>query len=272
MIDRIHKAFATAKAEQRGALMPYVTAGDPDLTASRAILEAIERAGADLVEFGIPYSDPLADGPVIQAAAQRALRSGATLAGVLELIRGFRADGHELPLVIMTCFNPILQYGPERFAADLAAAGGDGVLITDLPPAESEEWVRIAAENSLGTVFLVAPTTPPERVHLATERATAFVYAVARAGVTGTRDDLPADLAQLIANIRSQTDLPVAVGFGISKPEHVRQVWELADGAIVGSALVKVIAEHAGQPGLPAAVEEFVLGLRRPQVLRKPHR
>jgi len=262
MIDRIHHAFAAARAEQRGALMPYVTAGDPDLTASRAILEAIERAGADLVEFGIPYSDPLADGPVIQQAAQRALKAGTTLAGVLELIRGFRADGHELPLVIMTCYNPILQYGPERFATDLAQAGGDGVLITDLPPAESEPWVALAAAHRLGTVFLVAPTTPPERVHLATEKASGFVYAVARAGVTGARAELPADLAQLIAHIRAQTDLPVAVGFGVSTPEHVRQVWKLADGAIVGSALVQTIGEHAGSPELAQRVEEFVRGLR----------
>jgi tryptophan synthase alpha chain len=262
MIDRIHNAFAAAKATQRGALMPYVTAGDPDLAASRAILEALERAGADLVELGIPYSDPLADGPIIQAAAQRALGAGTTVAGVLELIRGFRADGHELPIVIMTCYNPILQYGPERFAADLAAAGGDGVLVTDLPPAESEEWVAIAAQQQLGTIFLVAPTTPPERVHLATERATGFIYAVARAGVTGIREELPEDLAELIAGIRGRTDLPIAVGFGVSKPEHVQQVWALADGAIVGSALVKVIGEHAGQADLPERVEEFVRGLR----------
>jgi tryptophan synthase alpha chain len=261
MIDRIHNAFANAKAAGRGALMPYVTAGDPDLASSRAIIEAIERAGADLIEFGIPYSDPLADGPVIQQASQRALKSGTTLAGVLDLIRGFRADGHELPIVIMTCFNPILQYGPEQFAADLAAAGGDGVLITDLPPSESESWVQTATAHDLGTVFLVAPTTPPERVHLATGKATGFVYAVARAGVTGAREDLPEDLAQLIANIRSRTDLPVAVGFGVSKPEHVRQVWELADGAIVGSALVKTIAEHVGSADLPEAVEAFVRGL-----------
>lgn len=262
MIDRIHNAFARAKAERRGALMPYVTAGDPDLPTSRAIIEAIERAGADLIEFGIPYSDPLADGPVIQAASQRALASGATVAQVLDLIRGFRADGHDLPIVIMTCFNPILQYGPARFAQDLAAAGGDGVLVTDLPPAESDEWVRLAAENKLGTIFLVAPTTPAERVHLATEKATGFVYAVARAGVTGARADLPADLAQLITNIRAQTDLPVAVGFGVSNADHVRTVWELADGAIVGSALVKVIAEHVGQADLAEKVEQFVRGLR----------
>lgn len=261
MIDRLHNAFANAKAAGRGALMPYVTAGDPTLPASRAIVEAIERAGADLIEFGIPYSDPLADGPVIQAASQRALAAGTSLAGVLDLIRDFRGAGHELPIVIMTCFNPILQYGTERFAADLAAAGGDGVLITDLPPAESEEWVQIAAAHKLGTVFLVAPTTPPERVHLATEKATGFVYAVARAGVTGARADLPEDLAQLVANIRAQTALPVAVGFGVSTPEHVRQVWSLADGAIVGSALVKVIGEHAESPELAGQVEAFVRGL-----------
>ncbi|MEN6643599.1 MAG: tryptophan synthase subunit alpha [Armatimonadia bacterium] len=261
-MTRLHQAFADARAQNRGALMPYITAGDPDLTASLEILRAIERAGADLVELGIPYSDPLADGPVIQAAAQRALHSGTKVSRIIEMIREYRSAGGTLPLVIMTCYNPILAYGPERFTAAFAEAGADAVLVTDLPPAEAEEWSRLTAAAGLATVFLVAPTTPPDRVHLATERTTGFVYAVSRAGVTGTRSDLPPDLADLVANIRQATSLPVAVGFGVSTPEHVRTVLKLADGAVVGSALVKVIASHAGQEGLVQAVEDFVRQLR----------
>jgi tryptophan synthase alpha chain len=263
MKDNIHAAFARARSEKRGALMPYTTAGDPNLAATLEILLALERAGADLVELGIPYSDPLADGPVIQLAAERALAAGTKVAGICDLLRQLRAAGSKLPVVIMTCFNPILRYGPERFAEDFAAAGADGVLITDLPPSEAEVWCGLAAQHDLATVFLVAPTTPPERVHFATERTTGFVYAVARAGVTGVREDLPADLAELVGKIREQTDLPVAVGFGISTAEHVRTVCQLADGAVVGSALVKVIAEHGGGDDLVPAVESFVAGLKQ---------
>lgn len=261
-MNRLQQAFAQARSESRGALMPYITAGDPDLPASLEILRAIERAGADLVELGIPYSDPLADGPVIQAAAQRALGSGTKVSRILEMIREYRSTGGTLPLVIMTCYNPILAYGPERFTKAFAEAGADAVLVTDLPPAEAEQWSRLTAAAGLDTVFLVAPTTPPDRVHLATERTTGFVYAVSRAGVTGTRTELPPDLADLIANIRQATSLPVAVGFGISTREHVRTVWGLADGAVVGSALVKTVASHAGQEGLMQAVEDFVRELR----------
>lgn len=261
MLDRIQRAFARAKTERRGALMPFITAGDPTLDTTLTILQALERAGADLVELGIPYSDPLADGVVIQQASERALRAGTRVGGIAEVVRRYREAGGGLAIVVMTCYNPILQYGPARFAAEFAAAGVDGVLITDLPPAESEEWLAEAAAYSLGTVYLVAPTTSPERVHLVTERATGFIYAVSRAGVTGTRTELPPDLAALVAGIRATTDLPVAVGFGISTPEHVRTVCQLADGAIVGSALVKVIAEHGQSPQLLSQVEAFVTGL-----------
>jgi tryptophan synthase alpha chain len=262
MKSRIAEAFVRARAENRGALMPYLTAGDPNLDRTLELLQALARGGADLVELGIPYSDPLADGPVIQAAGQRALTAGTKVAGIAAMVGQLRAAGCELPIVLMTCYNPILAYGPEQFAADFAAAGADGVLVTDLPPAESEAWCALAAAHELATVFLVAPTTPPERVHLATERTTGFVYAVSRAGVTGVRESLPADLADLVAGIRAATDLPVAVGFGISTADHVRQVCRIADGAVVGSALVKVIAEHGDSATLVPAVEEFVRGLR----------
>jgi tryptophan synthase alpha chain len=261
MTSRIAAAFGRARAEGRGALMPYLTAGDPSLDRTLELLPAVQRAGADLVELGIPYSDPLADGPVIQEAGLRALKAGTKVAGIAALLTRLRAGGCDLPIVLMTCYNPILAYGPERFCADFAAAGADGVLVTDLPPAESEAWCGLTAAHGLATVFLVTPTTPADRVHLATERTTGFVYAVSRAGVTGVRDTLPADLADLVANIRHATELPVAVGFGISTADHVRQVCRLADGAIVGSALVRVIAEHGDSAALVPAVEEFVRAL-----------
>lgn len=257
MQERITTAFAHSKAANRGALMPYITAGDPNLETTLEILQALERTGADLVELGIPYSDPLADGPVIQQAAARALEAGTKVAAIAETIRQYRAGGGTLALVIMTCYNPILRYGPQQFCQDFAAAGADGVLVTDLPPAGSQQWSEWTAAAGLATVFLVAPTTPPERIHMATERTTGFVYAVSRAGVTGARTDLPADLEQLVANIRAKTDRPIAVGFGISNPEHVRTVCRLADGAVVGSALVKVIATNADSPALIAQVEQF---------------
>lgn len=262
MSERLATTFAAARAANRGALMPYLTAGDPNLAVTLRLLQTLERSGADLVELGIPYSDPLADGPVIQEAGQRALQAGTRVSGIVALVRELRAAGSELPIVLMTCYNPILAYGPARFCADFAAAGADGVLITDLPPAASDEWCALAAAHDLKTVFLVAPTTAPDRVHLATERTTGFVYAVSRAGVTGVRRELPPDLQTLVANIRAATELPVAVGFGISTPAHVRQVCALADGAVVGSALVKVIAQHGDTPGLLPAVEAFIGELR----------
>jgi tryptophan synthase alpha chain len=261
MSNRIHEAFARAKAENRGALMPYLTAGDPTLDKTVEILQALERSGADLIELGIPYSDPIADGPVIQASTQRALSAGAKVSGIINMVGSYRDAGGALPIVIMTCYNPILSYGPERFATDFAAAGADGILITDLPPTESEEWGKIAAEAGLATVFLVSPTTPADRIHLATERTTGFVYAVSRAGVTGARTDLPADLATLISNIRANTSLPVAVGFGVSTADHVRTICQIADGAIVGSALVKIIGQYADSEELVPRVEEFARAL-----------
>lgn len=263
MKERIAEAFARARAENRGALMPYITAGDPNLARTADILGALQQAGADLVELGIPYSDPLADGLVIQQAGERALQAGTKVAGIAAMIAGFRAAGGTLPLVMMTCYNPILSYGPERFAADFAQAGADGVLITDLPPQEAGPWCAIARREGLGTVFLVAPTTPPQRIARATECTTGFVYAVSRAGVTGARSDLPADLADLVAGIRRTTSLPVAVGFGLSTADHVRQVCRLADGAVVGSALVKVIAREGDSASLTKAVEDFVRELRQ---------
>lgn len=249
------EVFQKAQAEGRAALVIYITAGDPSLAATVDIATALAAAGADLVELGIPYSDPLADGPIIQAAGQRALRAGTTVAGVLEAARQIK-ERTGLPLVVMTCYNPILQFGPEHFAHRAAEAGISGVLLSDLPPEESEDWCAIAEREGLETIFLVAPTTEAERMELACRLSTGFVYVVSRPGTTGIREDLPEDLTGLIERLRALTDKPLAVGFGLSTPEQVAVVSRVADGAIVGSAVVKMIGE--GGAGAIPAVREFV--------------
>jgi tryptophan synthase alpha chain len=256
-VNRIADAFDKAKAEGRGALIVYICAGDPSLEATVEIAVAAHEAGADIVELGIPYSDPLADGPIIQAAGQRALRAGTKVAGVLEAAAQIRRRCG-VPLVIMTCYNPILQFGPDRFAQEAARAGVDAMLVSDLPPEESDEWIGLCETARLGTVFLVAPTTRAERIPGVTSRCTAFVYAVSRPGTTGVRADLPEDLQALVARIRKHTSLPVAVGFGISTPEQVRTVCRAADGAVVGSAVVRLIGEQPGATAAANAVREFV--------------
>jgi tryptophan synthase alpha chain len=258
--DRIGSAFETAAAAGRGALIIYICAGDPDLATTVEVACAAAQAGASIIELGIPYSDPLADGPVIQAAGQRALRAGTTVAGVLEAARQVRARS-DVPLVMMTCFNPILQFGPEAFAARAAEVGVDAILVSDLPPEESDEWLACAERAGLGTVFLVAPTTSPERLPNVASHSTAFVYAVSRPGTTGERADLPEDLGDLVAAIRRHTMRPVVVGFGISTPEQVRTVCAVADGAVVGSAVVRLIAQQADRAGIVAAVRAFVAEL-----------
>ena len=241
---RLDASFARARAEHRGHLIVYLTAGDPSLEATAELVLAFQEAGVDAVELGIPFSDPLADGPIIQAAAQRALDRGCTVRGVLDCVRRIRQQS-AMPLAFMTCYNPVLQMGPERFAEEARAAGGDAVLVTDLPPAEAGEWTEVLAANELGAIFLVAPSSTPERVSLAAKLSTGFVYCVSRPGVTGVRKDLPADLTGLVARIRRITERPVAVGFGVSTAKHVRDVCRVADAAIVGSAMVRTIAEAA---------------------------
>lgn len=255
-MSRLTESFARAKAEKRGHLVIYITAGDPDLETTAALVPALADAGADAVELGVPFSDPLADGPIIQAAAQRALERGCTVRGVLDCVVEIRRQT-DIPLVFMTCYNPVLQMGPEAFAQAASAAGADGVLMTDLPPAEAGEWVELINGSGLQSVFLVAPASTPERVELATRLTTGFVYCVSRPGVTGVRDELPAEVTDLVARIRTTTDKPVAVGFGISRAEHVRQVCEVADGAIVGSAMVRTIAEADGQAAAIDAAVAF---------------
>jgi tryptophan synthase alpha chain len=255
-VDRLAESFAKAETEQRGNLIIYITAGDPDLGTTADLVPALAEAGVDAVELGIPFSDPLADGPIIQAAAQRALERGCTVRGVLDCVTRIR-EQCDIPLAFMTCYNPVLRMGPQTFAANAAQVGVDGVLVTDLPPAEAGEWVEALAANGLDSVFLVAPASTPERVELAARLTTGFVYCVSRPGVTGVRDELPEELTDLVARIRKTTEKPVAVGFGVSQADHVRSICEIAHGAIVGSAMVRTIAEADGRAAAIDAAVAF---------------
>lgn len=254
-MNRILAAFSAARSENRGALVVYVCAGDPSLEVTRDVVLAIAQAGADVVELGIPYTDPVADGPTIQAAARRALEGGTRVAGVLECAAQIRAQS-QVPLVVMSSISPTFRFGLDRFAAEAKASGIDGVLFSDLPIEESGPWQEAAAAREVGTVFLVAPSTPQERMKRIAQATTGFVYAVARAGTTGAREKLPEELPAMLQRLRTTTDKPIAVGFGISTPEQVRTVCSLADGAIVGSAVVKTIAEAAD----PAAAAAELVG------------
>jgi len=245
---RFHKL---ADANELG-LVAYVTAGDPDLEASEKIILAAAEAGADIIELGVPFSDPVADGPTIQRASERALRCGTTLAGVLNLAQRLRAHT-EVPFVLFSYFNPILQMGLEKFAKAAAAAGIDGVLATDMPPEESSDYRAILHAHGLDTIFLGAPTSTDARLASISECSTGFLYLISRTGVTGTREALPEELPALVRRARHFTKLPIAVGFGISLPEHVAVLGGLADAAVVGSALVAEI-ETATKSNLGAEV------------------
>lgn len=240
-MKRIHDAFANAP--DPGALIIYITAGDPTMEATVDLALAAERGGADLIELGIPFIAPTADGPTIQAACKRALDAGSTTARVLETARRIREQS-EIALVTMTCFNPIIACGIEAFARDAKTAGLDGVLVSDLPPGEADEWYAAAAEHDLGTVFLVAPDNTDAQIRDALEVTTGFSYIISRPGTTGARADIYEGLRDLVERVKSMAEVPAAVGFGLSTGEQVAEVLEVADGAVVGSAVVNVIAEH----------------------------
>jgi tryptophan synthase alpha chain len=262
-VSRISRAFAKAKASGRAALVVFVEAGDPDLTATRRLLPALAAAGADVIELGIPFSDPLADGPVIQRASERALASGTTLPGALALVSDLRAAGFEAPVVVFSYANPILAMGEAGFVRGARAAGADGVLVTDLPPEEGRGFASALKSAKLDPVYLVAPTSSGERIRRAGALSKGFLYVVSRAGITGARAALPDGLPALVARVREQVPrLPVAVGFGVSTPEQVRAVAALADGVVVGSAVVAAM-EDAVRSGLDpvAAAADLVLTL-----------
>ncbi|HZP48781.1 MAG TPA: tryptophan synthase subunit alpha [Vicinamibacterales bacterium] len=261
MASRIADTFARLRAERRPGLVTYVTAGDPDLARSGEILAALDRAGADVLEVGVPFSDPLADGPVIQRATERALASGTTLRGVLALVARVRARVRA-PIVIFSYANPILRLGAERFAAEAADAGVDGVLVLDLPIEEASEFRRTLHAAGLDMIFLLSPTTTEERIRKAAELGSGFLYGISRLGVTGVRDQVASGAEALVRRMRAHTSLPIALGFGISRPEHVAEVTAFADAAVVGSALVSVVAEHGASPQLVERVEDYVRWLK----------
>jgi len=261
-LNRIEKRFQELRSRGDKALVCFLTCGDPDFGTTANLVGEIAACGADIVELGVPFSDPLADGPSIQAASFRALEHGATVRGVFDNLREIRLGGCEVPIVLMTYFNPVQKYGLERFATDAAGAGADGVIITDLPPEEAADWKPAAEKAGLATIFLLAPTSTKERIELAAKLGSGFVYCVSRTGVTGARNDMPAELEKLVKTIKAASPLPVVIGFGVSKPEHVSFVTRFADGAVVGSALVNVIADHIEADDLVEKAGEFVKSLK----------
>ncbi|HME57882.1 MAG TPA: tryptophan synthase subunit alpha [Terracidiphilus sp.] len=250
--------------DHKPGLVIYLTAGDPTLDATRAIALAAIDAGADVIELGVPFSDPLADGPVIQRAMERAVAKGTRLKDVLALARELRAARPAAGLVIFSYLNPILRYGLHQFADAAAAAGVDGVLVTDLIVEEADEYLREMARVGLAPIFLAAPTSPDERLKDIATHSKGFVYAISRVGITGKQQSLTSDAAALVQRIRQYTRLPVAVGFGISNAEHVAQVAGFADAAVIGSVIVELI-ERSSPESAPAAVSRFIKGLRLPQ-------
>lgn len=261
-MGRIEARFAKRKREKRKAFVAYLTAGDPDLETTARLVPVLEAAGVDVLEIGVPFSDPTADGPVIQAASQRALKGGATLAGIVTMIAGLRRQS-EIPIVLFTYYNPVLGYGPERFARDAAAAGVDGILVVDLPPEEAGELRRFTDPAGLTFISLIAPTTDPGRARKILRGAAGFVYYISITGVTGTALPDPRAIGRDLSRLRDMTALPVAVGFGIATPGQAAAIAPLADGVVVGSALVRLIGERAAAPDLETAVASFATAIRR---------
>jgi tryptophan synthase alpha chain len=259
---RISKQFAELRASGELGIVAYITAGDPSLDATSKFVLALAEAGADVIELGVPFSDPLADGPTIQRASERALKSGTTLAGVIDLVRRIRQSS-QVPLVLFSYYNPILQMGLENFARAASEAGADGVLATDLTPEESADYRRILAAHHLDTIFLGAPTSTDERLAKISAVSSGFFYLISRTGVTGAKDALPDDLPALIRRARAVTQLPIAVGFGISLPGHVSVLGGLADAAVVGSALVSEIEKAKSVEAASAALAARVHSLKQ---------
>jgi tryptophan synthase alpha chain len=260
-MSRIASTFAALRQDGRTGLVTYVTAGDPDLARSAEIVKALDRAGADVLEVGVPFSDPLADGPVIQRATERALAAGGSLRATLSLVEAVRSSVRA-PIVAFSYANPLMRMGLEAFARRAAAAGVDGVLALDLPIEEADEFRAVLASHDLDTIFLLSPTTTDARIRKAAELGRGFLYGISRLGVTGARDRVATGAEGLVRRIRQHTQLPVALGFGISRPEHVAEVGAYADAAVVGSALVALIAEAGGSPALVDRVEEYVRALK----------
>lgn len=260
-MSAIDEVFKRCAKEKRAAFIPFLMAGDPSLSATGEYLEALVEGGADLIELGVPFSDPIADGPVNQRAAVRALAAGTKLSGILQLIARQR-DRLGVPIVLFTYYNPLHSRGVARFAEQAAASGVDGVLCVDLPPEEGGELVTALAEHGVDSIFLLAPTSTPERVEKVAQCSTGFVYYVSRTGVTGERERLPPELVQEVRKLRKKLAQPLAVGFGLSTPQQVAEVARIAQGVVVGSALVRLVEEGAGPEELAARVRELAAPLK----------
>lgn len=270
---RIQRRFEELRRHGEMGLVAFITAGDPSLEATEAFVLALDSAGADVIELGVPFSDPVADGPAIQRSSERALRAGTTLAGVLDLVSSIRRKC-DVPLVLFSYYNPVLQMGVERFASRTADVRADGVLITDLTPEEARDYRRIVRAHGLDTIFLAAPTSTDERLTRIAEVSSGFLYVISRTGVTGARESLPEDLPALVRRVRRVSQLPVAVGFGISLPGQVSVLGGLADAAVVGSALVQEIEKastvDAAREALAARVRSLKQAGKAGMSLREP--
>jgi tryptophan synthase alpha chain len=259
-MNRITQTFKQLRAKQEKALIPFITAGDPDLATTAALIPLLATAGADIIELGMPFSDPMADGPTIQQSSERALAAGTTLAGILAAVKSAR-QSTQVPIVLMGYFNPVLQFGLDQFAAAAADAGVDGVLIVDLPLEEATEFRRACRRHGLDLIFLITPTTDPARIARIAAQGQGYLYYVSVAGVTGARASVAAELEQRVTDVKSHTELPVVVGFGIATPEQAAAAGLAADGVVVGSALVKLF-EGQGAESLRQSVTGFVQQLK----------
>ena len=260
-MKRIKNCFEKLKAENRKALVVFITAGDPDLESTKDFLEIIDDSGADIIELGVPFSDPLADGPIIQASALRALKSGTTLKKILSLVKEIR-NARDLPIVLMTSFNPIFVYGEKKFVEDAVSVGVDGVIVPDLPPEESTKLSACAQEKGLDVIHLLAPTSPDERIQMVTERGRGFVYYISLTGTTGVRTQLASGLRDKVVSIKMKSNLPVLIGFGISNPDLAREAAEFSDGVIVGSAVVSLIEKNSDPIQRNKKLSEFVCSVK----------
>jgi tryptophan synthase alpha chain len=260
-MTRIGSLFDSLRHSGKKGLIAYITAGDPSPDRTPALVEALERGGADLIELGVPFSDPIADGPVIQRAGERALRAGTTLRKVLDTAREIRSRS-EIPLLLFTYLNPVLRYGLESLARDAAACGIDGCLLIDASVEEAGEYVRIMRAAGLDTVFLAAPTSSPRRMQLVAQYSSGFLYLISRTGVTGERESLSGAVGPLIRSMRAVTNLPLAVGFGISRPEHVAELGQQVEAVVVGSAIMHLIERNQDNPSLEVQLESFARELK----------
>jgi tryptophan synthase alpha chain len=261
-VSRIQKRFDWLKSKSEKALVAFITAGDPDLATTQELFSVIEEGGADIIELGVPFSDPLADGPVIQAASQRSLKSGTTLRKIIQLVRDIRKSS-QLPIVLMTSFNPVFVYGQEAFVKDAVDAGVDGVIIPDLPPEEAGEFDALAKPKNLDMIHLLAPTSTPDRIEMVGAQSRGFVYYVSLTGVTGARDSIATGVEDKVNQIKQATSLPVLIGFGISGPEQAKAASGFSDGVIVGSAIVRMIEETPDPAERKEKLRVFVRSMKQ---------